>query len=83
MTGDSLGHVQLWDGRFGTLLQSFATHTADVMCIRAVPVSGPLAFVSCSLDGKVALHTSVNDSAKKVRWICCCGLLLWFAAVVC
>ena len=30
VSGDSLGHVQLWDGRHGTLLKSFSQHTADV-----------------------------------------------------
>ena len=33
ISGDSLGHVQLWDGRHGTLLKSFSQHTADVTCL--------------------------------------------------
>eukprot|EP00939_MAST-03C_sp_MAST-3C-sp1_P001610 g1610.t1 len=33
VSGDSRGHVQIWDGRGGTLLQSFVTHDADVLAL--------------------------------------------------
>lgn len=34
ISGDSLGHVQIWDGGIGTLRQSFAMHGADVLSVQ-------------------------------------------------
>lgn len=33
ISGDSLGHVQVWDGRMGTLVHSFSQHKADVLSL--------------------------------------------------
>ena len=33
ISGDSTGKVQVWNGRFGTLRQSFQLHTADVLAL--------------------------------------------------
>ena len=35
LTADSFGRVQVWEGRFGTLQQSFAQHTAPVKALVA------------------------------------------------
>ena len=35
VSGDSLGHVQIWDGRMGTLVHSFSQHKADVLALAA------------------------------------------------
>jgi WD40 repeat protein len=63
VSGDSLGHVTVWDGRFGSQIRSFTSHTADVMGLHALPdisLDGKPehAFVSCSLDGKVVCYQS-------------------------
>ena len=33
ISGDSLGHVQFWDGYTGSLISSFSQHTADVVAL--------------------------------------------------
>jgi len=35
VSGDSLGHVQFWDGEVGTLLEGFPSHSADVLAMAA------------------------------------------------
>lgn len=35
VSGDSKGRTQLWDSQFGTLIQSFAEHEADVLAVEA------------------------------------------------
>lgn len=44
VSGDSLGHVQFWNSRFATLIQTFSHHKADVLCLassdQAVYASG-------------------------------------------
>jgi len=37
VSGNSRGQVQFWEGRFGTLLQTFDRHTADVRALAAAP----------------------------------------------
>ncbi len=69
ITGDAVGHVQLWDGRMGTLLHSFTEHRADVMSIAvhgsdmsAVGRKGAregVSFVTASVDGKVVVYKAV------------------------
>lgn len=33
VSGDSLGRITFWDGRFGTELKCLSTHKADVLCL--------------------------------------------------
>lgn len=37
VSGDSFGKTQIWDGKFGTLLQSFKQHEADVLVTLVSP----------------------------------------------
>ena len=39
VSGDSLGHVKFWDGETTTMIQSFNSHGADVLCLAAARVS--------------------------------------------
>jgi WD40 repeat protein len=80
ISGNSLGHVQFWDGKMGTGLHAFSDHRADVMSISvcydvAARRSGerssqraPAAIVTCSVDGKVLTYTPVVDpTTESVR----------------
>eukprot|EP00798_Chlamydomonas_sp_ICE-L_P010468 gene10468-8428_t len=59
VTGDSEGAVQFFDAQFGTLLQRFQRHAADVVAIAAAP-DGSAVFAS-GVDPSVALF-SVDPS---------------------
>ena len=48
VSGDSLGHVQFWDGEMGTLLETFSSHTADVLTVAAHHVRSPI--FRCALE---------------------------------
>lgn len=39
VSGDSLGHVKIWDGTTTTMIQSFNSHGADVLCLAVGRVS--------------------------------------------
>ncbi|KAL3800453.1 hypothetical protein HJC23_011690 [Cyclotella cryptica] len=84
ISGDSLGHVQFWDGLFGTMLQTFSQSEsgADVLCLAVsedenkVFASGVDSRVMCiqrqALSGDDV--TSVNpDSAPIRKWINVCA----------
>lgn len=62
-TGDSLGHVQFWDGAFGTLTQSFARHDAAVLAL-AASADGTRVFAS-GVDARVVCfqRAPVGDAA--------------------
>ncbi|CAK4203443.1 unnamed protein product [Aphanomyces euteiches] len=51
ISGDSNGNVQTWDGRSGTLMQTFAQLTADVLAL-AIDASESLLFAS-GIDNQV------------------------------
>lgn len=53
ISGDSLGHTQVWDGRTGGLLASFSQHTADVVAL-AVNSQENIVFASGN-DHKVVM----------------------------
>lgn len=42
VSGDSCGRTQFWDGKFGTLLQSFSQHEADVLTLAVTPDSSTI-----------------------------------------
>lgn len=52
VSGDANGNTQFWDGEFGTRIQSFRQHGADVMCLAATP-AGSMVF-SAGVDHQVA-----------------------------
>ena len=62
ISGDSLGHVQLWDGRHGTLLKSFSQHTADVTCLAIS--SDEKSIYASGFDHKIILLKRVQDCSK-------------------
>lgn len=45
VSGDSLGHVKFWDGATTTMIQSFNSHGADVLCLAV----GRVSLIDCSL----------------------------------
>lgn len=62
VSGDSLGHVQMWDGNVGTLLKSFACHDADVLTL-ANTFSEDVIFAS-GVDSKIVSFQALNNSNK-------------------
>ena len=62
VSADSRGHVQIWDGRSGTLIQSFVTHDADVLTI-AVTGDENTIFAS-GIDSKI-----MQLAKQKNRWV--------------
>ncbi|OZJ06653.1 hypothetical protein BZG36_00273 [Bifiguratus adelaidae] len=75
VSGDSLGHVKFWDGRVGTMLQTFHAHDADVMCLTA-SAKGDIVFTS-GVDRKIVQFRSVDaqrqgekqQKGKKSKWL--------------
>ena len=67
VTGDSVGHVQFWDGRRGSgeLLQTFNEHTADVTALATNAAED--AVFACGVDNK--LIRIEKDAASK--WYYC------------
>ena len=65
ISGDSLGHVQIWDGYSGSLISSFSQHTADVVAL-AVNEKENIVFAS-GVDHKVVMLRLIESgrSGKK------------------
>ncbi|KAF9190734.1 U3 small nucleolar RNA-associated protein [Haplosporangium sp. Z 767] len=63
VSGDSLGHVKFWDGTTGTMIQSFNSHGADVLCL-AVGRDGNTVF-SSGVDRKCNQYRLVDQPAPK------------------
>lgn len=57
--GNSNGIVQLYDVKFGTLMNEYITHTADVMSIATVPQHHT--FYSSSIDGCIIEYKLINN----------------------
>eukprot|EP00742_Colponemidia_sp_Colp-10_P006807 GILJ01007294.1.p1 GENE.GILJ01007294.1~~GILJ01007294.1.p1 ORF type:complete len:682 (+),score=96.47 GILJ01007294.1:45-2090(+) len=70
ISGDSLGHVQFWDGKQGTLLKSFSQHVADVLTV-AVDDDEATVFAA-GVDNKVTAFQRVlkDPQAPVQRWVC-------------
>lgn len=69
VTGDSTGAVKFWEMKSHTLIQSFTTHDADVLCL-AKDASGENVF-SAGIDRKIH-HFSfleAKKNKKSSRWI--------------
>ena len=72
ISGDSLGHVQVWDGGIGTLRQSFAMHEADVLSVQVS--SDQKHFYATGIDSKIVQFSSVEEDGEGVgmlpkRWV--------------
>ncbi|KAF9100320.1 U3 small nucleolar RNA-associated protein [Mortierella sp. GBA35] len=63
VSGDSLGHVKFWDGATTTMIQSFNSHGADVLCL-AVGRDGTTVF-SSGVDRKCNQYRLVDQPAPK------------------
>ncbi|KAI1294060.1 U3 small nucleolar RNA-associated protein [Mortierella claussenii] len=63
VSGDSLGHVKFWDGENTTMIQSFNSHGADVLCL-AVGKDGTSVF-SSGVDRKCNQYKFVDQPAPK------------------
>ncbi|KTW25827.1 uncharacterized protein T551_03663 [Pneumocystis jirovecii RU7] len=63
VTGDSTGSVKFWDQKYYTLLQSFKTHTADILCL-ASNKAGDILF-STGVDRKTVLYRVVNKETQQ------------------
>lgn len=64
VSGDSTGSVKFWDLRKFSLLQSFSSHEADVLCL-ASDLSGTTVY-SAGVDRKISCYQIVNKSSG--RW---------------
>eukprot|EP00040_Diaphanoeca_grandis_P029238 m.170849 g.170849 ORF g.170849 m.170849 type:complete len:782 (-) comp31622_c1_seq1:25-2370(-) len=68
VSGDSLGKTQIWDGKFGTLLQSFVEHEADVL-VTAVSSDSKHIF-SSGVDNRLIQLTKLDDTPiKQGEWV--------------
>ncbi|KAF9974306.1 U3 small nucleolar RNA-associated protein [Actinomortierella ambigua] len=63
VSGDSLGHVKFWEGKSTTMIQSFNSHGADVLCL-AAGKDGNTVF-SSGVDRKVNQYRLVEQPAPK------------------
>ncbi|GJP41746.1 hypothetical protein CLOM_g1394 [Closterium sp. NIES-68] len=61
VTGDSSGHVRMWDGALGTYLSSIRAHKADVLALAAMPNDAKHVF-SAGADGLVSQYRFVSNS---------------------
>jgi WD40 repeat protein len=62
ISGDSLGHVQIWDGGIGTLQQSFAMHEADVLSIQVS--SDEQRIYATGIDSKIVQFARVSAESS-------------------
>ena len=70
ISGDSLGHVQFWDGYTGSLISSFSQHTADVVALEFNEKEN-IVFAS-GVDHKVVMLRLVeNGSSGQKQWKYC------------
>lgn len=86
VSGDSLGQVSFWDGKFGTMLAKFNPNGADVLALASSP-KGDVVFSSgvdpriyvfkriSGGDGRTewAYLSSKQEHALDVRALCCCS----------
>lgn len=66
VSADSEGNVQFWDAQFGTLLQRFSQHTADVLRLAASP-DGSSVFAA-GVDPQLAVFQLVQGGEGPPRW---------------
>lgn len=64
VSGDSLGHLQLWDSRTRTLKQSFTRLEADIMCLATT--SDQLRLFASGLDSRLLV---LDQKPGKSEWV--------------
>ncbi|KAG0338153.1 U3 small nucleolar RNA-associated protein [Podila humilis] len=57
VSGDSLGHVKFWDSETTTMVQSFNSHGADVLCLTA------------TRDGKTVFSSGVDRKTNQYKFV--------------
>ncbi|KAK2550404.1 U3 small nucleolar RNA-associated protein 4-like protein [Acropora cervicornis] len=67
VTGDSLGNTQFWDGKHGTLLQSFRAHMADVLAV-CVNEEEDMVF-SGGVDSKIVQFREITNKDGVSTWV--------------
>lgn len=67
VTGDSLGNTQFWDGKHGTLLQSFRAHMADVLAV-CVNEEEDMVF-SGGVDSKIVQFREITNKDGVSSWV--------------
>ncbi len=66
VSADSLGKVQLWSGKHGTLIQSFHLHLADVLTLAVS--AGEDEIYSSGVDAKIlCIHKAKSKGSKWVK----------------
>ncbi|KTW30377.1 hypothetical protein T552_00850 [Pneumocystis carinii B80] len=63
VSGDSTGSVKFWDQKYYSLLQSFKSHTADVLCL-ASNRAGNILF-SAGVDCKTIMYRIINKENQQ------------------
>ncbi|CCG25814.1 Utp4 U3 snoRNA-associated protein [Candida orthopsilosis Co 90-125] len=66
ISGDSTGHVKVWDLKFFTLMQSFKIHDADVLCI--VRDANEERFYSAGIDRKIHQYDLLHTKSSS-KWV--------------
>ena len=67
ISGDSLGKIQFWNGKFGTLKQSFQLHTADVLAL-TVSDSDDVVYAS-GVDNKIVQLQLIENLRRGHMWV--------------
>jgi len=66
VSGDSLGNIQFWDSKMGTLIKGYKeVHKADVLCLTSTE-DGAYVF-SSGVDRKIVRFSTVTNSNQKGR----------------
>lgn len=86
VSGDSLGQVTFWDGRFGTMLGKFNPNGADILSL-AISAQNDMVFAS-GIDPRISVYkkttgangttewaylSSKQEHALDIRALCCCS----------
>jgi len=86
VSGDSLGQVTFWDGRFGTMLAKFNPHGADILALETSP-QNDIVFAS-GIDPRISVYRKTTGANGKIEWaylsskqehaldvraLCCCS----------
>lgn len=66
LSGDSTGHVKIWDLKFFSLMQSFKIHDADVLCI--VSDVKEERFFSAGIDRKIHQYDLLHAKSS-TKWV--------------
>ncbi|KAI5969049.1 UTP4 [Candida margitis] len=66
VSGDSTGHIKIWDLKFFSLMQSFKIHDADVLCIASDAKEER--FFSAGIDRKIHQYDLLSSKSSS-KWV--------------